>query len=108
VRRFAPWWVIAMVVALLVLPPRGAQAADTVTDGGWSYFGDPRAIYANGRTFVGWTTSSGQVQVGSFRKGSSDDVSTVDQVSDPGHANDGPDAIATVDQFGVDDHRNRA
>lgn len=60
---------VLVLTALFALQPRRADAADTVTDGGWSYFGDPRAIYADGRTFVGWTTSSGQVQVGSFRKG---------------------------------------
>jgi hypothetical protein len=34
--------------------------------GGWSFFGDPRAVEAGGKTFVGWTTMIGQVQVSEY------------------------------------------
>src|SRR5262245_33044611 len=89
--------------ALAATPVLGAPEPEAIGDGGWSYFGDPRAIYVSGRTFVGWTTSTGQVQVGSFRRGRREDITTVD--SDTEGA-DGPDAVATLDQFGVDDHSN--
>jgi len=81
----------------------GAAGPEAVADGGWSYFGDPRAIYVSGRTFVGWTTPSGMIQVGSFRGGRTEDITTVDREA---QGPDGPDAVATLDQFGVDDHSN--
>ncbi len=38
-------------------------------DGAWCWFQDPRAVYIDGdqkRTYAGWMTSSGQLQIGSF------------------------------------------
>ncbi len=84
-----------------------AFAGTPMGDGGWSYFGDPRAIYAGGQTFVGWTSSTGQIQVGAFRKGRVEDVVTVDRAPGDGAGDeDEPPTIATLDQFGVDDHSN--
>jgi hypothetical protein len=36
-----------------------AAAPRRLGTGAWSYFGDPRAVYAGGRTFVGWTDTRG-------------------------------------------------
>ena len=40
-----------------------------VGDGGWSWFGDPRAVYFSGRhrrTYVGWVSREGNLMVASF------------------------------------------
>ncbi|CAN5476520.1 hypothetical protein BH20ACT17_BH20ACT17_02700 [soil metagenome] len=40
-----------------------------VGDGGWSWFGDPRAVYFAGRhrrTYIGWTSRDGEVMIASF------------------------------------------
>jgi putative BNR repeat neuraminidase len=37
--------------------------------GGWCWFADPRAVYANGRTFAGWVDARGYVVVGTLRNG---------------------------------------
>ena len=47
--------------------------ARTVGDGGWSWFGDPRAVFFAGRhrrTYVGWVSRDGRVMVASFDHGS--------------------------------------
>ena len=43
--------------------------ARTLGDGGWSWFGDPRAVHFAGRerkTYVGWVDREGAVVVASF------------------------------------------
>lgn len=40
-----------------------ARVPRRVGSGAWSYFGDPRAVYAGGRTFVGWADARGYVHV---------------------------------------------
>ncbi len=37
--------------------------------GAWSYFGDPRAIHHDGRTFTGWISTTGHVWVASWMPG---------------------------------------
>ena len=37
--------------------------------GAWSYFGDPRAIHHDGRTFTGWISTTGNVWVASHAPG---------------------------------------
>jgi len=45
--------------------PRPAEAYRSLTDdGGWCWFADPRAITRGGRTYAGWITADGSVQVG--------------------------------------------
>jgi len=92
--------VLLAAAALLggVAIPGGAAAGLTLRqrefnpNGGWSWFADPRAVYHQGlhrRTFVGWVTSAGDVQVGSY------DHDT------------GVRVVATVKaSFQVDDHAN--
>jgi PKD repeat protein len=41
----------------------------TLGDGAWSWFGDPRAVRFNGvhrRTYVGWTSGDGSIEVAAF------------------------------------------
>ena len=49
--------------------PAPAEAETTLGRGGWSYFGDPRAVHANGRTFVGWTDDDGLTRVAAVEAG---------------------------------------
>jgi hypothetical protein len=43
-----------------------ASERERIGTGAWSYFGDPRAVYANGHVYVGWITHEGRVQVASI------------------------------------------
>ena len=43
-----------------------ASERERIGTGAWSYFGDPRAVYADGRVYVGWITHEGRVQVASI------------------------------------------
>lgn len=36
------------------------------TDGAWCWFSDPRAIYASGKTFIGWISADGSVGISSY------------------------------------------
>ena len=45
---------IATAVVLSVAPSGASAATHSIGSGAWSYFGDPRAVHAGGRTFVGW------------------------------------------------------
>ena len=43
--------------------------ARTLGDGGWSWFGDPRAVFFAGlhrSTYVGWVSRAGEVVIASF------------------------------------------
>jgi BNR repeat-containing family member/Concanavalin A-like lectin/glucanases superfamily/PKD domain len=56
---------LALVVALLVsAAPAYAQAP--LGDGAWSWFGDPRAVHHEGRTYVGWVDHDGDIKVSSY------------------------------------------
>ena len=37
---------------------------DFSSDGAWCWFGDPRAVRHNGRTYAGWVTGHGDIEVG--------------------------------------------
>jgi len=67
---------ITLLLALLAFPAASSAAGQNVTQiaaeqniqqftagGGWSFFGDPRAVETGGKRFIGWTTRIGQVQV---------------------------------------------
>ncbi|MBJ7459269.1 MAG: BNR-4 repeat-containing protein, partial [Thermoleophilaceae bacterium] len=67
---------ITVLLALLALPTAASAADGNVTKiaveqefqqftagGAWSFFGDPRAVEAGGKRFIGWTTMIGQIQV---------------------------------------------
>src|SRR3954452_18403105 len=54
--------VLAVALLAIVAPARGSTIA--VAGGGWSWFGDPRALVRGDSLFVGWITSNGNVEVG--------------------------------------------
>ena len=50
-------------------PRRAAAAIHPIGDGGWSWFGDPRAVTYTGahtRTYVGWVDLEGDIKVSSY------------------------------------------
>ena len=44
----------------------GQEYKSFISDGAWCWFSDPRAVYANGKTFAGWGNSFGDIQVGEY------------------------------------------
>lgn len=77
---------LACLGALSLAPTAGAAKA--LGDGAWSFFGDPRAVHRNGKTYVGWITSGGRVQVSRYD-----------------HATRTRKTV-TLRNLGVDDHNN--
>jgi len=73
-------FVLSLLCLVLATPaPASAGQADFGA-GGWCWFQDPRAVTYTGertRTYVGWVTPGGDVTVGSYDHGSSQNVSTV-------------------------------
>jgi hypothetical protein len=43
-----------------------AAATHTLGHGAWSWFGDPRAVTRDGRTYVGWIDTRGDVRIAAF------------------------------------------
>ena len=43
-----------------------AAAVHPIGDGAWSWFGDPRAVTHDGRTYVGWVDQEGDIKVSSY------------------------------------------
>jgi BNR repeat-containing family member len=60
---------LALAVVLAALVPQAASAATVLGPGGWSYFGDPRAVHAGGRTFIGWTDDRGYTRLAALVNG---------------------------------------
>ena len=62
----------AALAAILALAgaPGGARAESqhVIGSGAWSYFGDPRAVHAGDRTFVGWADRSGYTHVATLSR----------------------------------------
>ena len=50
-------------------PIAAAAAPKAIGVGAWSYFGDPRAVHAGGRTFVGWSDRHGYTHVAALGSG---------------------------------------
>jgi BNR repeat-containing family member/PKD domain/Concanavalin A-like lectin/glucanases superfamily len=80
--------VVALVCALAAVAP--AQAAGPpIGDGAWSWFGDPRAVTHDGRTYVGWVDRQGDVMVSSYDHATGERVTAVLQarLQQDDHAN---------------------
>jgi len=63
-------------------------------NGGWCWFQDPRAVYINGnkkRTYAGWMTNSGQLQIGYYD-----------------HESDTIKKITLKESWDIDDHNNNS
>ncbi len=54
---------VAALLFILLALPGDAHAGRPIGTGAWSYFGDPRAVYAGGRTFIGWADTQGYTHV---------------------------------------------
>ena len=82
---------LAGLVAACALAWAGsALAAERpVGDGAWSWFGDPRAVTHDGRTYVGWVDQQGDVKVSSYDHATGDRVTAVLQarLNQDDHAN---------------------
>ena len=73
-----------MALAAVTLLACGALAPGAVDgavppigDGAWSWFGDPRAVTHDGRTFVGWVDHEGDIKVSSYDHASGERVTAV-------------------------------
>ena len=52
-------------------------AEHPIGDGAWSWFGDPRAVTHDGRTYVGWVDQEGDIKVSSYDHTSGERVTAV-------------------------------
>jgi PKD repeat protein len=73
----------------LAWPASAIGAAHPIGDGAWSWFGDPRAITHDGRTYVGWVDQEGDVKVSSYDHATGERVTAVLQarLNQDDHAN---------------------
>jgi hypothetical protein len=55
---------LAALLACALAPAVALSSTIAVAGGGWSWFGDPRALVAGNDLFLGWITSNGNVEVG--------------------------------------------
>jgi PKD repeat protein len=79
---------VALVCALGATAP--AQAAvPPIGEGAWSWFGDPRAVTRDDRTYVGWVDREGDVKVSSYDHTTGERVTAVLQarLQQDDHAN---------------------
>jgi PKD repeat protein len=78
----------ALACVLAVAAPAGA-AQPPLGEGAWSWFGDPRAVSAGGKTFSGWVDHEGDIKVASFDHLSGERVTAVLQarLNQDDHAN---------------------
>lgn len=47
-------------------PAPGESYSSFTADGGWCWFSDPRAIVQDGKTFAGWVTVDGSIEIGAW------------------------------------------
>ena len=52
-------------------------AEHPIGDGAWSWFGDPRAVTHDGRTYVGWVDQEGDIKVSSYDRATGERVTAV-------------------------------
>ena len=79
----------AAAVVVLVSAAPAVAAERPIGDGAWSWFGDPRAITHDGRTYVSWVDQEGDVKVSSYDDASGERVTAVLQarLNQDDHAN---------------------
>jgi hypothetical protein len=80
---------LAALVCALGTAGSALAAQAPIGDGAWSWFGDPRAITHNGRTYVGWVDREGDVKVSSYDHATGERVTAVLQgrLNQDDHAN---------------------
>jgi hypothetical protein len=79
----------AALLAALAAATSAAAAERSIGDGAWSWFGDPRAVTHDGRTYVGWVDQEGDVKVSSYDHTTGERVTAVLQarLNQDDHAN---------------------
>src|SRR5918999_3350695 len=93
--------VAALLCVLAWATPAAAQQAP-LGNGAWSWFGDPRAVHHDGKTFVGWVDLEGDIKVMSYDQATDERVTAVLQarLNQDDHANPSihvrPDGHLTV------------
>jgi hypothetical protein len=60
-----------------IVPGTVDGAVPAIGEGAWSWFGDPRAVTHDGRTYVGWVDLEGDIKVSSFDHASGERVTAV-------------------------------
>ena len=60
-----------------IAPGAADAAVPPIGDGAWSWFGDPRAVTHNGRTYVGWVDLEGDIKVSSYDHANGERVTAV-------------------------------
>lgn len=82
------WALVALFCMLAWATPAAAQQAP-LGDGAWSWFGDPRAVHHEGRTYVGWVDREGDIKVMSYDHTTEERVTAVLQarLNQDDHAN---------------------
>ena len=58
--------ILLLIAALLRAEPASAVPTSSLGSGAWSWFADPRAVWLDGKAFVGWIDRRGEVQVASY------------------------------------------
>jgi BNR repeat-containing family member/PKD domain/Concanavalin A-like lectin/glucanases superfamily len=84
------WGPLAALICVLAWATPAAQAQQTPLGGGaWSWFGDPRAVHDDGKTFVGWVDLEGDIKVMSYDHSTAETVTAVLQarLNQDDHAN---------------------
>jgi len=61
---------------------KAVKNKDRIPDSGYTFFGSPRAVYSNGKTFVGSITTTGDIQVSSINHNNNDEIETTILESD--------------------------
>ena len=77
------------ILCVLAAAGPAAAAVHPVGDGAWSWFGDPRAVTHDGRTYVGWVDLEGDIKVSSYDHDTGERVTAVLQarLNQDDHAN---------------------
>jgi hypothetical protein len=83
------WPAAAAVLAALAAAAPAAAAEGPIGDGAWSWFGDPRAVTHDGRTYVGWVDHEGDIKLSSYDHSTGDRVTATLQarLNEDDHAN---------------------
>ena len=78
----------ALFCVLASATPAAAQQTP-LGGGAWSWFGDPRAVHHEGKTFVGWVDLEGDIKVSSYDHSTEERVTAVLQarLNQDDHAN---------------------
>ena len=80
---------LAVLVCVLAMTGTAQAAQPPLGEGAWSWFGDPRAVSAAGKTYVGWVDHEGDIKVMSYDHTSGERVTAVLQarLNQDDHAN---------------------